>query len=149
GFGLSNPDASVRLNAARDILRSLDEANVALLRERMAIETNSEVKREIATGLALVALDDTDAQARLNAIATLRGSLSQDVRNKLAGLLEKSPDGVFVERDERVRREAAITMHSIDQWRVFYSAIETLFFGLSLGSVLVLIAVGLAITFGV
>jgi urea transport system permease protein len=148
-FGLSSPDASVRLNAATDILRSLDEANVALLRERIAVETNSKVKREIATGLALAALGETDAQARLDAIATLRGSVSQDARNKLAGLLEKSADGAFVEKDERVRREAAIAMHSIDQWRTFYSAIETLFFGLSLGSVLVLIAVGLAITFGV
>ena len=40
-------------------------------------------------------------------------------------------------------------MASIDGWRSFYSGIETLFFGLSLGSVLVLIAIGLAITFGV
>jgi urea transport system permease protein len=38
---------------------------------------------------------------------------------------------------------------SIDRWRSFYSGIQTLFFGLSLGSVLVLIAIGLAITFGV
>jgi urea transport system permease protein len=37
----------------------------------------------------------------------------------------------------------------MDSWRSFYSAIETLFFGLSLGSVLVLAAIGLAITFGV
>src|SRR5207302_6220295 len=44
---------------------------------------------------------------------------------------------------------AAIAVSSIDHWRTFYSAIETLFFGLSLGSVLVLIAIGLAITFGV
>ena len=40
-------------------------------------------------------------------------------------------------------------MKTIDDWRAFYSAIETLFFGLSLGSVLVLVAIGLAITFGV
>ncbi len=38
---------------------------------------------------------------------------------------------------------------SIDRWRSFYSGVQTLFFGLSLGSVLVLIAIGLAITFGV
>ena len=40
-------------------------------------------------------------------------------------------------------------MRTIDRWRTFYSGIQTLFFGLSLGSVLVLIAIGLAITFGV
>ncbi len=83
------------------------------------------------------------------AIATLRDSISQDVRNKLAALLEKSPDGSFVEADERVRQAAAAAVKTIDQWRTFYSGIETLFFGLSLGSVLVLVAIGLAITFGV
>ena len=40
-------------------------------------------------------------------------------------------------------------MQSIDRARTFYAGIETLFFGLSLGSVLVLVAIGLAITFGV
>jgi urea transport system permease protein len=148
-FGLSSPDSSVRLDAVRDMLRSLDEANVALLREQAGKETNSRVGQEIGTGLALAALDASDKQARLDAVATLRHSISQDVRNKLAGLLEKSTDGNLVESDDRVRSAAASAVRSIDRWRTFYSGIETLFFGLSLGSVLVLIAIGLAITFGV
>ena len=69
--------------------------------------------------------------------------------NKLEALLEKSSDGSFVESDERVRQAAAAAVKSINRWRTFYSGIQTLFFGLSLGSVLVLIAIGLAITFGV
>jgi urea transport system permease protein len=148
-FGLNNPDASVRVDAVRDMLRSLDEATLTMLRERAGVETDPDVKKAIDAGLALAALDSPDAEERLKAIATLRDSLSQDVRNKLAMLLEKSPDGVFVESDERVRTAAASTMKTIDQWRTFYSGIETLFFGLSLGSVLVLVAIGLAITFGV
>ena len=48
-----------------------------------------------------------------------------------------------------MRQAAPRRSQTIDSWRTFYSAIETLFFGLSLGSVLVLIAIGLAITFGV
>ena len=48
-----------------------------------------------------------------------------------------------------VRRAATTAVQSIDSSRSFYSGIETLFFGLSLGSVLVLAAIGLAITFGV
>jgi urea transport system permease protein len=148
-FGLSNPDAAVRLDAVRDMLRSLDETTVALLRERVDKETNSGVKKEIATGLALAALDGTDSAARLAAIAMLRTSVSQDVRNRVALLLDKSPDGSFVEGDEKVRLAATAAVKTIDRWRTFYSGIETLFFGLSLGSVLVLIAIGLAITFGV
>jgi len=148
-YGLGNPDAAVRLDAVRDMLRSLDEATLTMLRDRAAVETDPNVQKAIAAGLALAALNSSDAEERLKAITTLRDSLNQDVRNKLAGMLEKSPDGSFVESDERVRTAAASTMKTIDQWRTFYSGIETLFFGLSLGSVLVLVAIGLAITFGV
>jgi urea transport system permease protein len=148
-FGLSSADASVRLAAVRDIEQDLDESNVQLLRERSGVETNSKVKNEIDTGLALAALDGADGQARLAAISTLRHSLRQDVLNKLQALLEKSPEGTFVESDEHVRQAAAAAVKSISRSRTLYSGVETLFFGLSLGSVLVLIAIGLAITFGV
>jgi urea transport system permease protein len=148
-FSLSSPDAAVRLDAVREMSKSLDEPTVAMLRERLGAEKDATVRREIATGLALAALDGSDAGARLQAVGTLKQSLSQDVRNRLAQLLEKSPDGSFAEPDERVRSAAAATISRIDRWRGFYSGVETLFFGLSLGSVLVLIAIGLAITFGV
>jgi urea transport system permease protein len=148
-FGLSSPAVSVRLEAVREMNGSLDEKTVALLRQRIGVETDAAVKKEIGTGLALAALDGLDANARLRAIATLRSSVSQDVRNRLALLLDKSPGGGFAEGDEKVRAAAALAVASIDGWRTFYSGVETLFFGLSLGSVLVLIAIGLAITFGV
>ena len=148
-FALSSPDAAIRLEAVREMSRSLDDRTVALLRERLGVEKNSSVKQEIATDLALAALDGSDTRARLAAIATLSQSVSQDVRNRLALLLDKSPDGSFAESDEKVRQAAATAVQTIDQWRNFYAGIETLFFGLSLGSVLVLIAIGLAITFGV
>jgi urea transport system permease protein len=131
------------------MLRSLDDATVALLRERLAVETNSGVRKEIATALALAALDGSDTKARLEAIATLKQSVSQDVRNRVALVLDKSSDGGFVEKDANLRQAAAAAVETIDHWRTFYSGIQTLFFGLSVGSVLVLIAIGLAITFGV
>jgi urea transport system permease protein len=148
-FSLSSPEVAVRLDAVREMSRSLDNAAVSLLRQRLTVETNSSVKKEISTALALAALDGTDTQARLQAIATLRQSVSQDVRNRLALLLDKSGDGGFAEPNEQVRQAAAGAVRTIDRWRNFYSSFQTLFFGLSLGSVLVLIAIGLAITFGV
>ena len=148
-FGLSSPDPSVRMQAVQDLEEDLDAGNVELLRQRSGVETDSSVKKEIGIGLAVAALDGSDGQARLAAIATLRHSLRQDVRNKLEGLTEKSSDGTFVEGDAQVRQAATVALKSIDRWRTFYSGVETMFFGLSLGSVLVLIAIGLAITFGV
>jgi urea transport system permease protein len=148
-FALSSPEVAVRLEAVREMARSLDDETVAILRERNGVETSAGVKKEIATALALAALDGQDPGARLEAIATLRQSVSQQVRNRLALLLDQAPDGSFAESDEKVRIAAAAALRSVDGWRRFYSAIETLFFGLSLGSVLVLVAIGLAITFGV
>ena len=148
-FSLSSPDASVRADAVREMSRSLDDETVALLRKRSAVETNSSVKKEIATALALATLDGTDHNARLQAVHVLSGSLSQDVRNRLSSLLDKTSDGAYAENDTAVRAAAASAIDHIDRWRNFYSGFETLFFGLSLGSVLVLIAIGLAITFGV
>ena len=148
-FGLSSPDPAVRLESVRDMIKSLDEPTVAFLRERIGSETDAHVKSEMAAGLALAALDGTDPAARLDAVETLRENISQDVRNRLASLIEKNPDGSYAEADEKVRIAAEKAVVKIDRWRTFYSGIETLFFGLSLGSVLVLIAIGLAITFGV
>jgi urea transport system permease protein len=148
-FSLSSPEAAVRLEAVREMSKSLDDKTVALLRARLAVETNSGVRKEIATALALAALDGSDTKARLEAIATLKQSVSQDVRNRVALVLDKSSDGGFVEKDANLRQAAAAAVETIDHWRTFYSGIQTLFFGLSVGSVLVLIAIGLAITFGV
>ena len=147
-FDLANPDAAVRLEAVKEMLRSLDEASIALLRQRTD-ETDPRVRDEIETGLALAALDGTDPAGRLAAIATLKRRLTPEVRNRLAALLDQSADGSYVESDTAVRRAAADAVQAIDGSRRLYSAIETLFFGLSLGSVLVLAAIGLAITFGV
>lgn len=148
-FALASPDAAVRLGAVKDMVRTLDEATVDLLRERAGRETDTAVKREIETGLALAALDGGDAKSRLAAVATLSDRLSAEVRNRLAALIEPGPDGAAAESDPAVLQAATAAVESIDSTRSVYSGIETLFFGLSLGSVLVLAAIGLAITFGV
>ena len=148
-FDLSSPDPAVRLGAVREMLRALDEPSIALMRKRVGLEKDAAVKGEIETGLALAALDGSDPKGRREAIAALAHKLRPDVRNRLASLLEKSADGTFTESDAEVRRAAAAAVRTIDQKRAVYSGVETLFFGLSLGSVLVLVAIGLAITFGV
>ncbi len=148
-FALASPDADVRLDAVKELLRALDASGVELLRQRREQETDSRVRHEIDTALALAALDEGDPAARLAAVGTLASRLSADVRNRLGALVEKSDDGTFAESDQAVRSAAAAAIESIDTKRSLYAGIETLFFGLSLGSVLVLVAIGLAITFGV
>ena len=148
-FDLQNPDPAVRLNAVTELLRSPDELTTGLLRERIGQEYAYEVHREMATGLAMADLDGTDKAARLAAIDVLAGRLKPDVLNRLKALVEKNPDGTFVEADADVRAAATRAVDKIEQARSIYAGAETLFFGLGLGAVLVLVAIGLAITFGV
>jgi urea transport system permease protein len=86
---------------------------------------------------------------RAAALSKLQGSLSADVYNRLTELLSKADDGSYREPDANVRIAARALIADIDAARRLYAGVETLFFGLSLGSVLVLAAIGLAITFGV
>jgi urea transport system permease protein len=148
-FDLSSPSSSVRLEAVREMLRAVDADTVIALRARLAVEKNAGVKAEISDGLALADLDSDDAGTRLAAVKTLAGSLNQDVYNRLTSMVEQSADGSYGEPDARVRAAAQASIKQIDHLRSFYGGIQTLLFGLSQGSVLVLAAIGLAITFGV
>ncbi len=148
-FDLSNPNADVRLAAVTEMQRSIDEDAVAILRERVKIESDDDVKEAINIALAIADLDSEIAATRLSAIARLDGNLSPEVYNRLLIITTRGEDDTFVEPDDRVRAAAGGTVRSIESWRSFYGTLETLFFGLSLGSVLVLAAIGLAITFGV
>ncbi|MGC3981168.1 MAG: urea ABC transporter permease subunit UrtB [Steroidobacteraceae bacterium] len=148
-FDLANPDSAVRLAAVTSVLSEPDEEVVKLLRERVTVESDGKVKKAITQGLALADLSSDDVVTRLAAIDALSSSLNPDVYNRLQAMLEKAEDGTYAEADEGVRIAARAAALRIERWRSFYSIVETSFFGLSLGSVLVLCAIGLAITFGV
>ncbi len=148
-FDLSSPSTATRLEAVREMLRAVDDDTVVALKARLAVEKNAGVKAEIRDGLALADLDSADADTRLQAVKTLSGSLNLDVYNRLTSMLEQSSDGSYGEPDARVRAAAQASIKQIDRLRSFYAGIQTLLFGLSQGSVLVLAAIGLAITFGV
>ena len=148
-FALSDPDAGVRLGAVREMLRSIDDEGVAILRASLEKETDAAVSKAMREGLSLADLDSAEAGTRLAAVAALKDSLSPDVYNRLTTMVTAAEDGSFPEPDERVRTTAREVISAIESSRQVYATLETLFFGLSLGSVLVLAAIGLAITFGV
>lgn len=148
-FDLDSLDAAVRLAAVKAMLRAPDAESSRILREALGHEREVSVKREIEVGMAMVDFDSNDADTRLAAVLAVTGSLNPDVYNRLVALLQPGPDGGGAEPDPRVRAAAQAALRSIEHSRTFYSAIQTLLYGLSQGSVLVLVAVGLAITFGV
>jgi urea transport system permease protein len=148
-FDLSSPDPGTRREAVREMLRAVDAQTVIALRERLPQEHDKGVRSQIRDGLALADLDNSDADTRLTAVKTLAGSLNLDVYNRLTSMVERASDGSYGESDPRVRAAAQASIRAINRWRILYAGIQTLMFGLSQGSVLVLAAIGLAITFGV
>jgi urea transport system permease protein len=148
-FDLTSPNAGVRLGAVREMLRAMDEETIGLLRAHLPQESDGRVKREIRDALALSDLDNSDAAVRLAAVKVLGGSLSNDVYNRLNTMASLDGDGNYSESDPRVRAAAQASIRAINRWRDLFEAVQVLLFGLSQGSVLVLAAIGLAITFGV
>jgi urea transport system permease protein len=148
-FDLNSPDAHVRVAAVHEMLRAVDDEIIVLLRAHLAQESDSRVKREIRDALALNDLESTDAAKRLAAVKALAGSLNNDVYGRLTSMATASDDATLSESDPRVRAAAQNSIRLINRWRALYGGIQVLLFGLSQGSVLVLAAIGLAITFGV
>ncbi|HEY9052379.1 MAG TPA: urea ABC transporter permease subunit UrtB, partial [Gammaproteobacteria bacterium] len=86
---------------------------------------------------------------RLNAIALLKESLLPEAKQALEPLVKKDESGQYLEQDASIRKLAQAALATIESRREVNAFAETVFFGLSLGSVLLLSAIGLAITFGV
>ena len=141
--------ADIRLAAVKSILQKLTADDVSLLVSMHERETDKRVLALIDTASALGKLTDRDQLIKLQALASLSGNLNPVVKTQVSKLLQKDAQGQYLESDAMVRAGAEKTLHTIAEKTQFYQFIETLFFGISLGSVLLLAASGLAITFGV
>lgn len=148
-LSLGSDQAGVRLAAVMEILKDLTPEAVALLRGARENEDSRKVRDAIDTALAIADVGSDNQRARLAAIDELSASLYPEARNALVPLAAVGADGEFNEPDAAIRKAAAGAIRIIDGKRDFYRTVETVFFGLSLGSVLLLAAIGLAITFGV
>jgi urea transport system permease protein len=142
-LNLEHDSAQVRYEAVRRFIRDgIDSEGIALLLERQQQEDSGRVLAAIDTAIALYQLQGVDRDLRLQAIETLSGSLEREARNALTRIANN-------DANPELRAEAQSALDSIAGRISFYRFVENLFFGLSLGSVLLLAAIGLAITFGV
>ena len=146
---LNASEPRVRINAVHAIAKAIDEDSLALLREHLIAEKDVDVQDEIKLVLGLEDLKSEDKAARVAAIDLLKNHANQEVVNQLNTLVEKDAEGNYIEADSDVRNQAKTALSKINSRLQMYAAVETMFFGLSLGAVLVLSAIGLAITFGV
>ncbi len=134
---LYNGDQDARLDAAKRLIGEVEEEQVEPLTNRLENEPSAAVRDRLNQALAVYRLNQGDIEA----VEVLSGSLNSNVRVAL-GRATQSDDPQMVDA-------ATAALADIEQNLKINRAAETLYFGLSMGSVLVLAAIGLAITFGV
>jgi urea transport system permease protein len=140
---LSAPDVATRLAAVEAITAAPSPLAIAALRGRLDKEPGHAVRDAIELGLAVADLRSARGTALEAALATVRGRSEPPVRAALADLGKRG------DIDPELREQARELLARAEARLRWLARLEALFFGLSLGSVLLLSAVGLAITFGV
>ena len=140
---LMAPDPGRRYEAAQAVFKSRDAAALPALDKALAAETDPGVKKALAEARAAIILQSDDASAadKIAAIAIARGRGDQDALALLEGLPGNLPPDVH--------KAAAAASEKIRSNLAIWNALQNAWYGLSLGSVLLLAAIGLAITFGV
>ena len=141
GSALTSPDPAKRLEAAQAVFKSRDAAALPALDEALAKETDPKVKAalDLARASALLASDAPD-DVKSAAIATLAATGSRDVLPILSATAQGTGPAAL---------DAQRAISDVETTLAYWSAAQNVWFGISLGSVLLLAAIGLAITFGV
>ena len=142
GIDLEDEEPGIRLSAVEYLVSQAATESRELLLQLRSVESDDSVTLAIEEGLALVDLSSEDPLLRSAALDQLSGNLNNTIRNPIRHVAEGDPDP-----DHQAKEEDELS--SIQNKVELYGYVQTLFFGLSLGSVLLLAAIGLAITFGV
>ncbi len=143
GLTLLSPDPVARLQAAQSVFKAPDEAFLPVIEEALKKETNTKIKRAFEDAKAAIILAKADASEadKIGAIAVIGARGDQDSMVMLNSLPADQPPAVA--------RAAAAAISSIQSKLAIWAVAQNAWYGLSLGSVLLLAAIGLAITFGV
>jgi urea transport system permease protein len=148
GLKLFSTDRAQRLAATLELQKSASAEQAPLITKALAKETDPEIKSLLELVAATANLQSTDVVIRKAAVKTLATSTNANIKPALQKMLEKNTDGSYNEPDESIRGEAMVTLDKLNSRLARTEFVGNLFYGVSLGSVLLLTALGLAITFG-
>jgi len=143
GLTLLSPDPARRIQAAQSVFKSHDTAFLPVIEGALQKETNSGARRAFAEAKAAIVLFDAKASEadKLDAISVIRERGDQEALALLTGL--------SFDPSSALGRTSAAAISSIQSKLAIWATAQNAWYGLSLGSVLLLAAIGLAITFGV
>lgn len=148
GLKLFSRDRVLRLAATIELQKSASPAQAPLIAKALEKETDPEIKSLLQLVAATADMHSPDAAVRKAAVEALANSTNANIKPALQSMLGKNADGTYNEPDEAIRVEAVHTLNALNSRIARTEFIGNLFYGVSLGSVLLLTALGLAITFG-
>ena len=138
---LVSPDRAVRAAAITELKDQVDEGKLGLIDKAIGAETDSELKARLLLLRAAVLISSADPAKRAEAAKALTGSSSPATRSLL---LEK----LAAEQDPQAKAAMQAAIDSVSGQLVWGERLGLLFTDASLGSILLLVALGLAITYG-
>ncbi len=142
GLTLLSPDRDVRLAAADSVLKSPSADNLALVEAALAKETDPVVKVRMEEARAVSVLtSDRPVEDKRQAVATIKNFGGREAISILSGAAANA--------DPALAEDINSAIASIQSEQELWDVAQNVWYGLSLGSVLLLAAIGLAITFGV
>ncbi len=147
-LSLFSADRDARLAAARELSGGATGAMLPLVRKAIAAESDPVIRPLLEMTAAGLEIRSSDRAIRIAAIRTLGSSGDPGARSLLAPIVERNPDGSFAEKDDEVYRAARASLSAIEGRVAWGQRAGLLFSGASLGSILLLAALGLAITYG-
>ncbi len=140
---LLSPKLETRISAARSVFKSREESALPAVESALAKETDGTAKAALQQARAAILLfkEDATEKEKLDAVATIRARGDQEALAMLNDIGTDQPPSVV--------KAAVSAIASIQNTLAVWSTVQNAWYGLSLGSVLLLAAIGLAITFGV
>ncbi|SES77502.1 urea transport system permease protein [Oceanicella actignis] len=139
-LSLTSPDRETRLRAAQSVLKSGDPADIEALDAALSAESDREVAAALAEARAAAILNAKAPVAERRAAVAILAA-----RGDAAAQAALAPHA----SDPAIGAEVAAALARIERTQRMWGVAQNVWYGLSLGSVLMLAAIGLAITFGV
>ena len=141
GLKLLSPDEKLRREALKTLEAETDEARLPLIEKALAGETVASLKDQLTLVRARILLGSSDRAKRVEAARLLGDSHNASTKTVL---VERLKD----ETDPEVKGVIQVSLQKIEASLVWSDRLGALFSGISLGSILLLVALGLAITYG-
>jgi urea transport system permease protein len=141
---LADPSPEKRIRAIQDSSVGQKSEKLPALEALQAVEKNPKVIRVLGESIAIIRLKSRDRNERIAACRTLGEVKSLAAQDVIKSVL----DDAMTAGDQETITAAKKAIAAINAHISAINAVGTVFRGLSLGSVLLVVAIGLAITFG-